>query len=244
MNDSSAILFNDNWKFLLGDPKNAFRAKYPDRTWKRVDLPHDWVISRPFRRGPEGSYTPQTMQGFFAWEGICWYRKEFSLADLTGKEVHVYFGGAYRNSSVFINGKKAGGRAYGYSSFELDITGFVKKGKNIIAVRLDNGCEEPDRWYSGSGLYRNVYLKTVPSAHIKTWGVRVRAEIADNGKRAEVEVDTKVAGCRKGGSGAVCVKITGPDGSLAAEASAPFHSAGKGEITVKVKLPLRGPLLW
>jgi len=242
--DGYATLFNNNWKFLLGDPKNAQRENYPDSTWKRVDLPHDWVIAQPFKQGEPGGFTHQTMQGFFVWEGVAWYRKEFSLADLAEKEVYIYFGGAYRNSSVFVNGKEAGGRATGYSSFELNISALVKEGVNVIAVRLDNGCEAPDRWYSGSGLYRNVYLKIVPQQHFKTWGVRITSKMADNAKQATVEVETTVADSRKQGAGAVCVKLTGPDGAVVAEGSAPFDLAGKKEITVKCKMTVANPAPW
>jgi len=173
MINNSVVNFNKDWKFMQGDAKNAHTPDYCDSTWKDISLPHDWVISKPFNRGEQSGWTPQNMQGFFVWEGVCWYRKEFLLSGTGGKAVYVYFGGAYRNSKVYVNGKEAGSRAYGYSSFEIDITEFVKEGKNLIAVRLDNGCEAPDRWYSGSGLFRNVFLKILPVTHIKTWGVYV-----------------------------------------------------------------------
>ena len=240
--DGSATLFNAGWKFLLGDAKNAYRSHYPDHTWKHVTLPHDWVIAQPFNRG-SGPYTPQTMQGFFAWEGVAWYRKEFTLADLAGKEVYIYFGGAYRNSTVYVNGKEAGGRAYGYSSFELNITGLAHEGGNVIAVRLDNGCEDPDRWYSGSGLFRNVYLKIVPVTHIKTWGVHVKPQMTDNARQAEVTVETTVVSALKKGSGTVLVQLIGPDGALS-EASAPFDLGGKAEVAVTCTIPVRSPALW
>jgi len=238
------MLFNSDWKFLLGDPKNAQRFNYPDHTWRHVDLPHDWVISQPFKRGAPGGYTRQTMQGFFSWEGVAWYRKEFTLADLAGKEVSIYFGGAYRNSTVYVNGKEAGGRAYGYSSFQLNITGLVQEGANLIAVRLDNSCEAPDRWYSGSGLYRNVYLRITPQTHIKTWGVRVDAKIMNDERQAAVEVEITVVDSRKQGAGTVGVWLMGPAGGFAAERSIPFDMGGKAEITVKKKLFVRNPTLW
>jgi len=247
LKDHSSVLFNNDWKFLLGDAKTAHSADFNDRTWKRVDLPHDWVIGQPFNRGAEGGYTAQNMQGFFAWEGICWYRKEFTLPQTCGKAVYICFGGAYRNSKVFVNGKEAGGRASGYSSFELDVSGLVKEGKNLIAVRLDNGCEKPDRWYSGSGLFRNVYLKIVPETHIKTWGVHVKPELSANKKKAEITVTTTIAS-RAGESGAsgsaVCLRIFGPDGSLAAEGRAPFNCGGKEEAAVKQVLSVKNPAQW
>ena len=248
LKDNSAVKFNNDWKFLLGDAKNAQQTGFCDRTWKRVDLPHDWVISQPFRRGAEGGYTSQNMQGFFAWEGICWYRKEFTLANTEGKAVYLCFGGAYRNSTVYVNGQEAGGRACGYSSFEIDISAFVKEGKNLAAVRLDNGCEEPDRWYSGSGLFRNVFLKIVKRTHIKTWGVHVKPQYNADKKQAEVTVTTTIVSRNReqeaASGGEVCLRILSPDGSPAAEARAPFDPGGKEETAVKQVLLIENPALW
>jgi beta-galactosidase len=265
-------LFNADWKFLLGDPEGAYREDYPDRTWRRVDLPHDWVIEQPFDRDGDGSggYTGQNMQGFFAWKGVAWYRKRFVLEPetLAGPDsapnggpngaVYLYFGGIYRNSRVFVNGREAGGRAYGYSSFELDITGLARPGENTVAVRLDNGCEAPDRWYSGSGIYRNVYLRIVPALHIKTWGVHIMPALADvqdedHAEKAEVTVDVTVVnrvgktGAQMGaqmGEGWVCLEITGPTGDRAAAASRPFQVPANGEVTVRQRVVIRNPLLW
>ncbi|MDR2740754.1 MAG: DUF4982 domain-containing protein [Treponema sp.] len=212
-------------------------------------LPHDWVISQPFKRGDEKAYTPQNMQGFFVWEGIAWYRKTFFLSgtDIDGKTAYIYFGGAYRNSAVYVNGKKAGGRAYGYASFELDITGMVKPGENCIAVRLDNGCEAPDRWYSGSGLYRSVYLRIVSAVHIKTWGVIIRTEIARSaGHLSSAVVLVTVSLVNRGGpaKGRVYVQIQGHDNQCVVELSKPFNAAGGGECTVQQRLVIQKPLLW
>jgi len=229
---------------MLGDVKNAHIENFCDYTWKNIDLPHDWVISQPFSRGEEGGWTPQNMQGFFAWEGICWYRKEFTLKDIAGKSVYLYFGGAYRNSTIYINGKEAGKRASGYSSFEIDITDFVKEGTNIAAVKLDNGCEAPDRWYSGSGLFRNLFLKILPVMHIKTWGVHVKAELSANKKTAEVTVTAAIVSSDKKGNGIVSVRLLAPDGKCAAENSVSFELKGKEETAIKQILRIKNPLLW
>jgi beta-galactosidase len=236
--------FNKDWKFILGDIKNAHNVNLNDRTWKYVDLPHDWVIYQPFNRGEEGGFTSQTMQGFFVWERICWYRKEFELSNIDGKAVFIYFGCAYRNSTIFVNGKEAGGRASGYSSFELDITELVKEGKNLIAIRLDNACEKPDRWYSGSGLFRNVSLKIVPLVHIKTWGVRIESKLADNNKQADITVTTTIESKNKTGSGSVCLRILGPDGKCISEEKTVFSLKNKDETAIKQTLSIKNPALW
>ncbi|GBU28724.1 beta-galactosidase [Treponema sp. R8-4-B8] len=244
MNDNSTVLFSESWKFLLGDVKNAYAENFCDSAWKKTDLPHDWVISQPFFRGEGDTRTSQNMQGFFAWEGVCWYRKEFTLKDIEGKAVYIYFGGAYRNSAIYLNGKKAGGRSSGYSSFEIDITDFVKEGKNIIAVRLDNGCEAPDRWYSGSGLFRNVYLKIYPVTHIKTWGVHVEPLLSADKKSAEIAVTVTIVSRDKKGGGAVCLRLLAPDGTCAAESQISFDCGGKEETEVKQTLRIQNPALW
>jgi len=242
---NSATIFNKDWRFMLGDAKNAQSAGFNDRTWKHVDLPHDWLISQPFNQGKKGGWTSRNMQGFFAWEGVCWYRKEFFLKDIKGKTVYIYFGGAYRNSRVFINGKEAGGRACGYSSFELDISALVKEGNNLIAVRLDNGCEETDRWYSGSGLYRNVFLKVLPVTHIKTWGIQAVTELSANKKQAAVSVTTAIVNKKAGGQGSdagskgiLYIKLLDSSGNIAAESKTKFDFGGKDEIDVKQNITL------
>jgi len=245
------MLINNDWKFFLGKVKNAQNADFDDSAWKNVDLPHDWVISEPFIRGKLEGWTPQNMQGFFSWEGVCWYRKEITLSKIEGKLVYIYFGGAYRNSAVFINGKEAGGRAYGYSSFEIDITEYVNEGRNIIAVRLDNGCEKPDRWYSGSGIYRDVQLKILPSAHIKTWGVQVKTELSKNNKQADISVLTTIVNKKQKTEkndhkvkGIVWVKLIGPNGKYVAELTSPFECSGEEEMVVPVKTKILNPILW
>jgi len=248
LKDTSAQLFNSGWKFLLGDPKNAHKEHFTDETWKHVELPHDWVISQPYKRGALTGWTYESRQGYFAWEGVAWYRKEFFLSDIAGKETYIYFDCAYRNSAVYVNGQEAGSRAYGYSGFELNISGFVKEGRNLIAVRLDNGCEAPDRWYSGSGLFRDVYLKVTPQVHIKTWGVHVKSKVKkERGLTAELEIETTIVNKNAKGAGRLCLQLFDPmkDGKdCTAEVFTPFSFAGKNEITVLQKFEIKNPDLW
>jgi len=173
-------IFNHNWKFLLGDPKNAESENYNDMTWEQADLPHDWVIHLPFDKGGDEPWSEQSRQGYFSWKNTGWYRKEFFLDDINEKDFYLYFGCAYRNAKIFINGKMAGSHAYGYTSFEICISSFVRTGKNILAIRLDNGSGVPDRWYSGAGLFRGVQLRQLPKLHFKTWGLSVKSVLQKN----------------------------------------------------------------
>ncbi|MDR3166465.1 MAG: DUF4982 domain-containing protein [Treponema sp.] len=243
MKDDFAELFNFGWKFLLGDPPQAGQNNYNDRTWKGVDLPHDWVISQPFYRGEEPS-GKQGMQGYFVWNQVGWYRKEFFVDDLNGWEVCLYFGGAYRNSKIYINGKEAGGRAYGFASFEVDITPFLKpKSINLVAVRLDNTAETPERWYAGGGIYRNVYLRTLPLLRIKTWGIRVRSKILPGGK-AELTLDTAVLNKGAAIKAALRIKILDSKGKEKNNRLIPFEAPAGQEILVSHQCIIDDPQLW
>jgi beta-galactosidase len=244
MNNTYRELFNKDWKFLLGDPKGAEKQDYCDRTWHRLDLPHDWVIHQPFNKGDEGPRNRQAVQGFFSWEHTGWYRKEFTLDDMDGGDVFVYFGCAYRNAVIYVNGQQAGVHAYGYGSFELCITPFVKPGKNLIAVRLEHGGHIPDRWYSGAGLFRNVYLRKVPSLHIKTWGLGVKTAVLADGS-AEVTVSALVENSSASAAkGVLYFAITGPDGSVTTEKTIPFEVPARRETELTGPFVMETPLLW
>ncbi|WP_236636793.1 glycoside hydrolase family 2 TIM barrel-domain containing protein [Sinomicrobium soli] len=159
-------LFDAGWQFHLGDTARADTAG----DWHEVDLPHDWSIaSRPDSLNPSGGDG-----GYFA-NGTGWYKKVFEVPEhWEGKKVLIYFEGVYMNAEVFINGEKLGIQPYGYTSFDFDLTPYLKPGKqNVVAVRVDNSHQKNSRWYSGSGIYRHVWLKVTDPLHISHWGVAV-----------------------------------------------------------------------
>ena len=147
-------LLNDGWQFCLNDS---------DFTKSQiVTLPHDWSIRQRFDRetaaGNDGAYLPT---------GRGWYRKVLTLGkEYQGKHLRLYFEGVYMNSHVYINGQLAGGWPYGYSSFWVDATPYINIGRNEIVVSVDNAQQKNCRWYSGSGIYRNVWLVTTPQTYI------------------------------------------------------------------------------
>lgn len=170
-------LFNHDWKFFLGDPSNASEVGFDDKSWRTLDLPHDWSI--------EGSIKadhPTGNDGGYFQAGVGWYRKSFEVPASwkDNQRVAIYFEGVYMNSEVFINGKSLGVYPYGYSSFRYDLTPYLEYGKpNMIAVRVDNSEQPNCRWYSGSGIYRHVWLEVTPPIHIAPWGVSVTTPAAD-----------------------------------------------------------------
>ena len=158
-----------DWKFMLGDDQNAHLENFDDADWRQLDLPHDWSI--------EGNYdenNPAGIQGGFLPTGIGWYRKDLTIDHLHSDERYfIEFDGVYMNSDVYINGQLLGNRPYGYISFSYNLTPFLKEGKNEIAVRVDNSKSPSGRWYTGSGIYRHVWLTKTSDIYIPQWGTKV-----------------------------------------------------------------------
>ena len=199
------------WEFA---PEGAGELAYTP-----VRLPHDWAISAPFDQALETGGS----QGFRNRWGVGWYRKTLVLTQVKpGYRYYLAFGGIYENSTIWVNGKKVGGRAYGYSSFETDITGSVGAGENQILIKVDNTAHPADRWYSGAGLYRGVKLIEVESRHLDARALVVRTEVeeeggcavvsVDAGVRAQVRVSLTRAGttiCGQGEAGVLSLDVTG-----------------------------------
>ncbi|MFG5859141.1 DUF4982 domain-containing protein [Dysgonomonas sp. Shenzhen-Wh21] len=180
--------FTEGWKFYLGDDSTAYNAQYDDAKWRILDLPHDWSIEADF-----SLKNPATPGGGALPGGIGWYRKDF-VVDKSCEEKNVYidFDGIYRNSKVWINGHLLGERPNGYISFRYDLTPYIKVGeKNVIAVRVDNSKQPNSRWYSGSGIYRNVWLVTTNALHVDLWGTYVTTPIVTK-DNAEIKVQTNI----------------------------------------------------
>lgn len=198
---SGKQLFNEGWRFWLGDTLIAKNETFDDASWKKLVLPHDWSIEQKFDKeapaGNDGGYLPT---------GTGWYRKTFNVPkEANGKKLQLYFEGVYMNSDVYVNGQRAGGHPYGYSSFFIDITPYVKTGKNILAVRVDNSKQKNCRWYTGSGIYRNVWWIEKNPVHVADWGIQiqtpdlqtaiVKTEIVnESAERKTVEVSMEIAG--------------------------------------------------
>ncbi|WP_257668592.1 beta-galactosidase GalB [Parapedobacter tibetensis] len=172
LTDDGRMDFNEGWKFHLGDDSMAHTPDYDDSEWRLLDLPHDWSIEGEF----SGEH-PATSQGGALPGGIGWYRKTVVLPDDTDdNQVYIDFDGVYRNSEVWINGHYLGKRPNGYIAFRYDLTPYVrdgKDGKHVVAVRVDNSAQPNSRWYSGSGIYRNVHLVLRNKIGIAHWGAFV-----------------------------------------------------------------------
>jgi beta-galactosidase len=165
------VSFNQNWRFHLGDAANAKDVSFNDAQWRQLNLPHDWSIEGEFSENAPAGTGGGALPG-----GLGWYRKTFTIPlTAKGKLIFIEFDGVYRNSEVWINGHYLGKRPYGYSTFEYELTPHLYYGTkpNVIAVKVDNSQQPNSRWYSGSGIYRNVWITTLEPVHIAHWGTYV-----------------------------------------------------------------------
>ena len=182
--DDRSLDFTADWAFRLGDDTAAARLDYNDADWRKLNLPHDWAVEGEFSRDNPSGTGGGALPG-----GIGWYRKTF-IADKVdeGKRYRIDFDGVYMNSTVYINGHELGTRPYGYISFSYDLTPYIKWGeKNVIAVRVDNAEQPNSRWYSGCGIYRNVWLTKLNPVHVAQWGTYVTAEeVSKNSARLKI----------------------------------------------------------
>lgn len=191
-------LFDASWKFHRGDVANASQESFDDERWRTLDLPHDWSIEDLPNQsdsviGPFSAKSVGATATGFTVGGAGWYRKHFSSENTANKKVTIYFDGVYMNSDVFINGHHLGNHPYGYTPFSYDITPFLKKNgeENVLAVRVSNEGKN-SRWYSGSGIYRHVWLTATPLLHFAESGIFITTpQVKQN--VATINVKSKIA---------------------------------------------------
>ena len=166
-------LFTDGWRFSLTDDPACSAVDYDDSGWRVLNLPHDWAVEGDFSKDNPSGTGGGSLPG-----GVGWYRKTFQLPKSdSGRRIRLDFDGAFMNTEVFINGVSMGIRHYGFISFGYDITPYLKLGeKNVVAVRVDNANQPNSRWYSGCGIYRNVWLTKTQPLHIAHDGVFARTD--------------------------------------------------------------------
>lgn len=175
--------FNHGWLFSLSDNAKAAEVAFDDSSWRRLDVPHDWSIEGQLSQ----DYASCT--GYLP-AGIAWYRKHFTHKT-NQANTYIYFEGIYNRSEVYLNGHLLGKRPNGYVSFLYDMTPYLKQGENILAVRVDHSRIADSRWYTGSGIYRDVWLVKAPEVHLSQWGATYRLKKLENGMTT-VEVDISV----------------------------------------------------
>lgn len=234
------LLMDKNWKFIQSDIKEAEKPTYDDTKWRTLNLPHDWSIEGEFKedaatKGP-GGYLPT---------GIGWYRKHFNIASTgKGQQFRIEFDGVYMNSDVWINGQHLGKHPYGYTSFYYDLTPFVNKGENIIAVKVDNSLQPNSRWYSGSGIYRHVWLNITGPVHVAQWGTYITTPKV-NTSSATISVRTTVENHNQSNKNIILRSVV-KDGSgkEVANAETPVLLPSSGKTDAEQLVEVASPSLW
>lgn len=228
---------NDDWHFNLGDVQYGGRETMDCSKWAVVDVPHDWTVKQ--NASPELASCTGYLPG-----GIAWYRKELNIPITEkGNKVYIYFEGVYNNSEVFINGKWVGKRPNGYISFMYELTPYIKWGEsNSIAVRVDHSDDADSRWYTGSGIYRDVYLVYANPIHINLWGVAYQAEIANNS--AVVNVNTTINNSIETSSIKVVHELYDASGKHVATTSKSGKADAKDLTEINQSIKLKSPKLW
>ena len=234
--------FCRDWKFNLGDVNNANETAFNDTSWRSLNLPHDWSIEGEF-----SEKNPSTPGGGALPGGIGWYRKTFTLAETEkDKLIYIDFDGVYRNSEVWINGHYLGKRPYGYSSFRYELTTFLNFGdkKNVIAVKVDNSQQPNSRWYSGSGIYRNVWLVITNKIAVDHWGTFITTpEISD--KQANINFATKILN-QSGKEQLAILNVLVCDfkGNVVASKASKVDLKSDTVTEVIQNIPINNPILW
>ena len=232
---------DDNWKFFLGDAPEFSGSDFNDSAWRNVTLPHDWSIEQKIDpaapTGGPGGYYPT---------GVGWYREVIQApAEWKGRQVQVEFEGVYMDADVFLNGRKLFTHPYGYTSFFVDLTPFLKpEARNILAVRVDNSHQKNTRFYSGSGIYRHVWLEVTHPVHVANWGVFVATTNASAGTASLTAQTTLRNDSAEAQKVAVESEVIGPQGQTIARSSGEIDLPAAGEKQTEQKIEIANPALW
>ena len=236
------ISFNKEWRFALTEKQaNASAPDTDDSNWRVLNLPHDWSIEADFSLD-----NPATPGGGALPGGMGWYRKHFKLPESDkGKVIYIDFDGVYRNSRVWLNGHLLGFRPNGYVSFRYDLTPYLNYGKeeNVLVVQADNSDQPNSRWYSGSGIYRNVWLVKTGQVHVDNWGTNITTPVM-NADKSTVEIETTLKNEASDVTVEVSTLIQDKEGKTLYRISSPAEIAAGGKKTVTHTIEMFYPELW
>ncbi|MDR0422931.1 MAG: DUF4982 domain-containing protein [Proteiniphilum sp.] len=229
---------NKEWYFTLENADDRPVSEFNAPQWQKTDLPHDWSVKEPL------SPTLASATGYLP-GGIGWYGKNLSVPkEWEGEKLFLYFEGVYNRSEVFFNGHSLGKRPNGYISFMYDATPHVRYGEdNRITVRVDHSRSADSRWYTGSGIYRNVWVIRSGPVHIAQWGVYARPSVEKNRGILKVEVEIENESDTRSAL-TVESNLYDPSGTRVANSSGRVHVASGAKGKINLDLRVNRPLLW
>ncbi|WP_231954522.1 glycoside hydrolase family 2 TIM barrel-domain containing protein [Pirellulimonas nuda] len=230
---------NAGWRFRLGDFPAAKAPGFDDGQWRTLDVPHDWAFEAGYAED-----NPQGASGGYGAGGIGWYRRDFDLpVAWRGRRVRLEFDAVYMNSEVWINGQPLGKRPYGYISFGYDLTPYLRPGRNVVAVRVDNSLEPSARWYHGCGIYAPVRLVVTDEVRVAPSGVHITTP-SISGKLAKVHVATEISNASDAASRCELVTtLLDPNGEVVATQRDRVALA-QGTTTIEQALNVPKPQRW
>lgn len=234
--------FDKGWHFHPGDVTDGQNTSLDDADWRLLNLPHDWSIEGKFDKNNPAGVGGGALPG-----GIGWYRKTFTIsANDRNKLVYIDFDGVYQKSTVWVNGHELGFRPNGYISFRYELTPYLRfGGKNTIAVKVDNSAQPNSRWYSGSGIYRNVWLVMTGKTAVDHWGTYVTTtEVSQSS--AQVNLQVKIRNNETGKPLAVRSEIYDESGKAVSGAGEiiPESEQRDSIVNAELKFTLKNPNLW
>lgn len=231
--ENNKLLFNDSWQFHMGELTNK-----SDANWKNVSLPHDWSIQSDFdSRWASGT-------GFLP-GGIAYYKKSFDIQNYSrNKKYSIYFDGVYKNSEVWINGHFLGKRPNGFIPFQYDLTPYLKEKENEILVKCDHTDYADSRYYTGSGIYRNVYLIQQNPIHFSQWGVFVTTPKIEKDE-ADINIQLEIENLTDQVSGSdIITSISNDKGEKVATGTSSLQLYPNRENYIELHLKIDNPELW
>jgi len=234
------LLMDYKWRFIQSDVKDAERPNFDDGTWRPLNLPHDWSIEGEYKED-----APTKGNGGYLPTGVGWYRKHFNMPAIQkGQKFGIEFDGVYMNSDVWINGHHLGTHPYGYTNFSYDLTSHIQKGDNIIAVRVDNSVQPNSRWYSGSGIYRHVWLNITGPVHVAQWGTYITTPSVDSAS-ATIAVRTTIENNLTVSKKIILRSvIKNESGKEIAGVETPVSLTASGKSDIEQTIQVASPLLW
>lgn len=262
-NSNRERAFNEDWRFHRGDAAGADAVAFDDSGWRVLDVPHDWSIedlphaedpakgtiwsegTSPLRTGPFDVYESEG-QISTGWTvgGLGWYRKTLEKPQVPqGGKAELRFEGVYMNCDVWLNGMHLGNHPYGYTEFAFDVTQHLKDGKNSVSVRVNNTGRN-SRWYSGSGIFRKVWLSVAGELRVPAHGVFVTTpEVSQEAAQVKLDV-TLENGAAAAKHATVRTRLVDAGGAVAGEAQSFLTVAASGQSVAACTLQLRNPRLW
>ena len=246
------IPFDKSWLFMHGEISNADQPAFNDEGWRKIDLPHDWSIEDLPNQdgksiiGPFSEKSVGTTATGYTLAGTGWYRKKFQTTkSMQGKKLTIFFDGVYMNSDVWLNGQHLGNHPYGYTPFYYDLTPYLKPTgeENVLAVSVKNEGRN-SRWYSGSGIYRHVWLTVTDATHFSPWGVYVTTPDASKA-RARVSVSSSLNNDQPLNKEIdLVIRILSPEGKMFGMSQQTLSLNANSSATNDQTIEISNPTLW